>query len=161
MNFIKDILIPCVCVTAAAFSYGVVFHIKGKKLLIAAIGGILSWTVYLLTDGIYVNDIPQYFIAACAVSAYSEIMARITKTPVTLYLVVVILPLVPGGLLYYTMEEFILGNGDIFLDKLLYAFGVAGSIALGVFLISTIARLITVGRGKIMALSKNNSIKQK
>ena len=33
MNFIKDILIPCVCVTAAAFSYGVVFHIKGKKLL--------------------------------------------------------------------------------------------------------------------------------
>lgn len=149
MDLYRDILIPCTCVMAAAFSYAVIFHIRGKKLLIATIGGTLSWIVYLLFTGIYINDIPQYFIAAVVVSIYSEIMARITKTPVTVYLVIVILPLVPGGMLYYTMDAFISGNSEEFMSKLMYAFGVAGSIALGVFTVSSLARLITVSRRRI------------
>lgn len=153
MDFVKDMLIPCACVTGAAFSYSVIFQIKGIKLLVSTIGGTLSWVVYLLFNGIYENDVPQYFIAAVVVSIYCEIMARLTKTPVTVYLVIVILPLVPGGLLYQTMESFIVIKGGEFIDGLLYAFGIAGAIALGVFLVSTFARIITHTKKKLKKFS--------
>ena len=35
---------------------------------------------------------------------YAEVLARSLKTPATLFVVPAILPLVPGGSLYYTME---------------------------------------------------------
>lgn len=155
MDFVKDILIPCLCVAAAAFAYSIIFHIKGFKLVIATIGGLLGWIVYLSFTGIFENDIPQYFISAVVVSIYCEIMARVTKTPVLVYLVIVILPLVPGGLLYYTMEAFIFGNGEDFLSKFMYSFGIAGVLALGVISVSTFARLITIGRKKYIVMIEN------
>ena len=47
--------------------------------------------------------LPPLFAAAFALS-YSELMAKALKTPATLFVIPAIIPLVPGGSLYYTMS---------------------------------------------------------
>lgn len=143
MSFLEQSILQCVCVFCASIAYGIIVNIRGKKLIYIAVGGLISWIGYLLCAGIYKNDIPQYFLAAAAVSVYAEIMARVNKVPVTVYLITGLIPLVPGGTIYRAMMDVIDGNANAFLEKLLYTFGVAGAIALAVFAVSTLAKLIT------------------
>lgn len=75
-----------------------------------------------------------------AVALYSEILARIYKAPVTMFLIVGILPLVPGAGIYYTMEYCVSGNQIAFGQSLVHTLAVAGALALGIVLISSLFR---------------------
>lgn len=132
--------LPCLYAFAACFGFSVVFNMRGKILLFASLGGALGWLVYLLCGPVQ-NDIIQFFFATIAISVYSEIMARVHKVPVTGYLLVSLLPLVPGGGIYYTMEYCIIGNTEMFLETGLHTLGIAGALALGILLVSSFVRL--------------------
>ena len=108
-------------------------------------GGGIAWVVYLLCapSG---SVIFQNLMAAVSVAIFSEIMARVFKTPSTVFLIVGILPMVPGGGIYYTMEYCIQGNMPMFLEKLVSTLGVAGAIAVGVSLVSSVVRIITANK---------------
>ena len=86
------------------------------------------------------------FIATVAITVYSEIMARIHKVPVTGYLLIALLPMVPGGGIYYTMEYCIAGNTQMFLETGLHTLGIAGALALGILLVSSLNRLWGMSR---------------
>ena len=68
-------------------------------------------------------------------------MARVNKNPATGYLMVGLLPLVPGGGLYYTMRYGIEGDMSNFLNKGLNTLGIAGSLAVGILLVLSAVRL--------------------
>ena len=87
------------------------------------------------------SDIVQSFLAALAISAWSEGMARLRKCPVTSYLLVALFPLVPGGGIYYTMEHAMNGETAQFLETLLHTLGLAGALAAGVLMVSSLMRL--------------------
>ena len=87
------------------------------------------------------SDIVQYFAGAVAVALYAEVMARLLKAPATGFLVVGILPFVPGGGIYYTMEYCLSGNTQLFLSTGIHTFGVAGAVAVGLLLASSLVRL--------------------
>lgn len=148
MDFFKSSIVPCLCIILSSIAFSIEFNLRGKKLIFATLGGTLAWVVYLLSAGIYINDIPQYFLAAAAVSVYSEILARINKVPATVYLVISVIPLVPGGDIYKTMVYFINGESDLFIQKLIYTLCISGSIALGVFIVTSIFRIINLARHK-------------
>lgn len=134
-------------VALSSLAFGVIFNIRGKHLFFATLSGIVSWAVYTFSAGIYVNDIPQYFLGAAVMALFCEIAARTNKTPVTMYLVVGLIPLVPGWLIFKTMMAYIDGDTELFTEQLLYAVGIAGAIALGVVTVSSLFRLFTA-RGK-------------
>lgn len=131
---------PCVYAFAACAAFSIVFNMRGKTLFFASLGGALGWLVYLLSGPVQ-NDILQFFFATVAISVYSEMMARIHKAPVTGYLLVALLPLVPGGGIYYTMEYCIIGNTDMFLETGLHTLGIAGALAMGILLVSSFVRI--------------------
>lgn len=158
MDFIEQSIIQCVCAFIGSVGYGIIFNIRGKKLFYTAFGAMFGWVVYLLFSGIYRNDIPQYFLAAAAVSIYAEIMARVNKVPVTVYLAVALMPLVPGGIIYRTMLDVIDGNAEAFLEKLLYTFGVAGAIALAVFAVSSVTKFIMEMRSRLKKRKGNGAV---
>ena len=81
-------------------------------------------------------------------ATYAEIMARIRKYPVTSYLIVAIFTLMPGSGIYYTMRLGVEGNMQAALAKGLETAGIAGSIAVGILLVSTVSRLLRVWRGQ-------------
>ena len=70
-------------------------------------------------------------------------MARIRKCPATSYLVVSFFPLVPGYTIYQAMDYSIRGETQLFLETFIRTFGIAGCLALGVLLVSTVLRIFT------------------
>ena len=102
---LSDYLVPCLSAFAACLGFCIIFNIRAPGMVICSIGGGLSWLVYLLVGPLTgYSDLLQSFWAAVFLSAYSEGMARVRKCPVTGYLLVAFLPLVPGGGIYSTME---------------------------------------------------------
>ena len=59
-------------------------------------------------------------------------MARKTKSPSTLYLVVGMIPLIPGAALYYMMRNAIQTNFKMFAERGLEAVITGGAIASGI-----------------------------
>lgn len=127
----------------ASFGFGIIFNIKGKKLIFAAIGGGLSWLFYLLLTQNKISNILSLFIASIIFSIYSEICARHLKTPVTTLIICALIPLVPGAGMYYTMYETIIGNVSEAVKLGLDTVSSAGTLALGVIFVSTITKQVT------------------
>ncbi len=142
MELWRELALPCVNAFVCCIPFCILFNIHGLGILICSVGGSLGWAVYLFSGLALHNDILQSFAAALFISAYSEIMARIRKCPVTGYLLVAFFPLVPGGRIYYAMEHAINGETELFLNTLLHTLGIAGSLAVGVLLVASLVRLL-------------------
>lgn len=126
----------------ATFAFTILFNIKGKSTFFAAVGGGLGWLAYTFCLEINISTIISFFNASIIVAIYSESMARILKTPVTTILICAIIPLVPGSGMYYTMLETIKGNVNKALSEGLNTLTIAGVIAIGIILVSSIVKLI-------------------
>ncbi|MDV4149645.1 threonine/serine exporter family protein [Clostridium sp. AL.422] len=142
-------LIEVIAAFIAAFAFGIVFNIKEKNLVFAALCGALGWFVYKFALILGCSDITSLFFASLALSIYSEIFARILKTPVTTFVIAALIPLVPGGGMYYTMVEAITGDIMKSLEIGLETMASAGALALGIILVSTLTK----------TLFRNNKVK--
>ena len=140
MELFTGYLLPVLFACVASGGFAVIYNIHGPGILICALGGGLGWLTYLLAAPLG-SDIAQTLCAAIVIAVYSEVMARIRRCPVTGYLLVGIFPLVPGGGVYYTMEHAINGEIDLFLSTFLHTLGVAGALAVGVLLVSSLVRM--------------------
>ncbi|MEG0091266.1 MAG: threonine/serine exporter family protein [Oscillospiraceae bacterium] len=134
-------ILPCVYAFFACAAFCIIFNIRDFKIgVVSSFGGALAWFVYLLSAP-FGSDIVQNLFAAFAVALFSELMARVFKAPATVFLIIGILPMVPGGGIYYTMEYCVNGNNAMFIEKGLHTFAIAGAIAVGVSLASSIVRI--------------------
>ena len=99
---------------AGAFSgsmgFALLFQVRRGKLLLASLGGLLAWAVYLALRPVMPQDVPRFFVASVVLTIYAEILARVVKCPATLFLVTAAVPLIPGGSLYNTMRYFVQGD---------------------------------------------------
>lgn len=154
------LLLPCLYAFIATAGFCLLYHLQRRILALAALGGALAWGVYLLGGCVTSNDIMRSFLAALLVSAYAELLARVKRAPVTAFLIPGILPLVPGGGIYYTMEFCIRGDMDRFLSTGLHTFGIAGAIALGILLISSLVRLYKTVRSGSDALFRRRRMEK-
>ena len=138
MELWSQYILPCLCAFAGCIGFTLVFNIHGPGKLIGGFGGALGWLVYLLGG----KTILAGFFAAMAISLFSEIMARIRRCPVTGYQLVALLPLVPGGGVYYAMSYCLAGDTGQFLNTLLDTLGMAAALAVGVILASSLFRAV-------------------
>ncbi|MBP3416975.1 MAG: threonine/serine exporter family protein [Spirochaetaceae bacterium] len=126
---------------AAALSY--CMNISRYNIVFGAIVGGLGWTVYSVTIAVGQSAGTQsYFWGALVVAILSEILALVQKKPATIYLVPGLLPLVPGGGMFETMEATVEGNLQ---EALLLGFSTltsAGAIALAIALASSGKRIV-------------------
>lgn len=132
----------------ATAGFGVLFNIRGKKLFWAALGGGLSWFLYLIIYRVTSSQLLSYFAASIAAGMYSELMARLIKAPVTVFVMCSIIALVPGGGMYYTMSESIQGDVSKSLSLGLETMSIAGAIALGILVSSSVVKLATYNKRK-------------
>lgn len=126
----------------ASFGFGILFNIKGKKLCLAGIGGSIGALVYHVTLQYGFSELFAMFFGSVAFSLYSEIWARICKTPVTTFIICALIPLVPGGGMYRMMLKAIEGSVMEALTIGLNTLTIAGVLALGILIVSTIMKAI-------------------
>lgn len=133
-----DYALPCLCAFLACVGFTLTFNIHGLGKLIAGVGGALGWLVYLLGG----KSIFAAFLAAAAIGVFAEVMSRVRRCPVTGYVLVALLPLVPGGGVYYAMRHCVAGETGEFLSTLLHTFGMAAALAVGAMLASSVFRAV-------------------
>lgn len=121
----------------------IVFNIHGPGGFLCALGGVLCWLTYRVSVMLGVDNTLACFIAAFTVSVYSELMARIRKYPAISYLVISIFPIIPGAGVYYAMTYAMQGDTAAFANKGLETAAIAGVMAAGILISSTLVRLIT------------------
>ena len=142
MELLQEFFLPCLWAFWASVAFGLVYNIHGGGILICGLGGALGWLVYLLMQQLPTGNILAAFIAAAAIAVFSERMARLRRCPVTGYLQVALLPLVPGSGIYYAMRYCVAGENELFLSTLFNTFGMAASLAVGAMLASTLVRIV-------------------
>ncbi|NFQ66251.1 threonine/serine exporter family protein [Clostridium sporogenes] len=114
------------------------FSVNKKHVAAATFGGLLSWTIYLviyhITESIFLGNM----IASMIVCLWSELMARKLKAPTNIFMIPGIIPLLPGGTLYYTMEAMLQKNKKIFIQKGLETVMITIGIVAGIVAVSVI-----------------------
>lgn len=134
--------LPCLYAFLACAGFCLIFEVKKPRfVLLCSLNGGISWLVYLLLEDMC-SQTARYLAATVVVSVLSELMARVMKAPATIFLIVGIIPLVPGGGLYYTMEALLSGDTALFAQTGLETAACAGAIAVGVSMVSSLARLL-------------------
>lgn len=126
-----------------SLGFAILFNVRGVRLVIAALGGLISWALFLALNCINTNDAVNYFLVALAVSLYAEIMARVFKTPTTTFITTSLIPLIPGSSLYYTMAFAFSSDLERFFEKAIYTLQLASALALGIIIATTVVRIIT------------------
>ena len=140
-----ELLLPCLYAALGCMAFCFIFQLrKWPYIFCAALCGAVGWLVYLLLDGMGITA--RFLIATITIALLAEVFARVFKTPATVFLIIGIIPLVPGGGIYYTMEALINGNMAEFVHSGLTTVASAGAIAVGCSLVSSVARIIRVGR---------------
>ena len=122
--------------------FSILFNIKGKRLLAATFGGFLSWSAFLLLGLVIESEPVRYFLVSVLISFYAEMIARVLKTPTTTVLMSALVPLIPGGSLYYTMAYALRRDLEKFVAKAMSTLKLAGALALGIVITTMVMRAI-------------------
>ena len=135
----------CIQLMAAllgSLGFAALFNIRGKKLIFATIGGFLSWATYLAAACINANPYFCGFISTVLTTLYAEVMARMVKTPVTVFLVSATIPLIPGAALYRAMNCLMHRNYAGFSKEGTYTLLFAASMSAGITFTTVVFRMI-------------------
>lgn len=137
-----DFLILFAAVLVGTFGFAVIFGMKPKHLAAATLLGGLTYTVYylvnLLTPDLFLSNFAAAFFAGIAAFA----LAVIYRAPAVTFSALGVIPLVPGGALYYMMYGVIAGDTALFRRQSGVALRVGLGIAAGIVFSSTVIGLI-------------------
>lgn len=141
MLSLHSIIIQIIAAISTTLGFGILFHVKGKNLFYTSFAGGLSWAVYLFCQFQNYNLSFSYFLPTFLLAFYSEIIAKKKRTPVTSIIIPAMIPLAPGGGIYYTMFYAIHKNYPLSIAKGMDTFIIAASMAIGVFSASALLRV--------------------
>ena len=107
-------------------SFAILFACPRRSLPTCALVGAMGWFVYELCVMLGLG------------TAAARVFAILQKTPVTVFLLSGIFPLVPGAGIYYTAYYFIQGDNALALSNGISTFKVAVALAVGISLVLSI-----------------------
>ncbi len=126
-------IIQLIAAFFGAMGFAIVFNVRHSLVIYGALGGLLSWGLFLLMEDVFVNPFIACLISSAFSAFYAEIMARIKKTPASVFFIPSLIPHVPGGSLFYCMSAAVKSEWLSFKDygivTLQYAFGIACGIS--------------------------------
>ena len=125
----------------AASGFAVVFNAPRRSLWLCGLVGMSGWIIYypLMTNG--VDVVGATAVAAIVVGIFSQICARVYKTPVIIFNVAGIIPLVPGGIAYNAMRSFVEDNYNVGIELSARVMLLSGAIAIGLIFSEVINQL--------------------
>lgn len=136
---------------AATIGFGILFNIRGRRLFLAGLTGMVAGIIYKFSLFLGMSELVSNFLGALGLSLLGELFARVCKTPATTFIVCALIPLVPGGGMYYTMLEVIRGDVQEALSKGFETLSIAGALALGILVASSLTQVYLRAK-KMLAL---------
>ncbi|MFD1953287.1 threonine/serine exporter family protein [Paenibacillus thailandensis] len=126
--------------------FSVLFNVPRRTVIQCGFVGMLGWFLYTSCLRIPVDPIIAALVASCVVAVVSQIFAKVYKTPIIVFSVAGIIPLVPGGTAYDAMRSFVGYDYDTALQLASKAFMISGAIAMGLVFSEVINQAIRRSR---------------
>lgn len=125
----------------ATAAFSVLFNVPRKQWAFAGITGGAGWMCYriVVARG---EIVLATFVAVIVVTLLSRGFAVIRKSPVTVFLVSGIFPLVPGVGIYYTSYYFMMNEISLASQKGVETLKVAVAIAIGIMCVLIIPQKV-------------------
>ena len=129
---------------AGSLGFSVLYNVRGRRLFLEALGGGLSWAMFLLLEPVLSSVTIRYFLCAAFAATYAEILARKLKTPATTFLIPAIIPHIPGGALYQAMQLAVNNNLSASMEQAFYTAKLALALAMGTIAVLSIFNIYNV-----------------
>lgn len=127
-----------------ALGFAILYNIPRNTIIPAGITGGIGWTLYFyLYNYLTVHDFLATMMAAFSIAFASQIFARRLKTPVIVFTLPGLIPLVPGGSAYNMMRAFVEGEIMLGFEFGINTFLTAGALALGLSINGAFFQLIS------------------
>ena len=123
---------------AGTLSFAILFACPRRCLPYCALVGAVGWLWYELLTLLGADAATASLLAVIPLTILTRVFAITQKTPVTVFLLTGIFPLVPGAGIYYTAYYFLQGEQDLFASKGGEPFKVALALALGIALVCSL-----------------------
>jgi uncharacterized membrane protein YjjB (DUF3815 family) len=127
----------------ASLCAAVLFNVNKRNLFLAGLSGTFGWLAFSWLLTTWHDATTATFFGALTVGLYSEIMARIMKSPATIYSVSGIFPIVPGIGAYNTIQCLVESNLAEAAGMAVETAAQAGAIAFGILINTAVFRIIT------------------
>lgn len=135
---LRETLVIVISGMLGTIGFSVLFRSDKNRIFCNAIGGALTCLIYVVCCCCFERIFVQNFFPALFVTVYAEMMARAVKAPATPILACSIIPLVPGGKLYYTTYYFVTGDMEKFDITLSETLQIAAGLAVGIICVSVV-----------------------
>lgn len=135
------VVVKIIAVWIMGVAIGVLYRIPRRLVIPSSLVGVLAWLIYYSATISGVNTIFANFIASLAVGFAAELLARQMRKPATMFAVPGFIPLVPGREAYTTMLHMVRGDYLEGVAMGMQTLLIAGAIAFGIFISSTLYRL--------------------
>ena len=146
-----DILAQLITSFFATAAFGVIFNIPKESLIRCGLIGMGGWLIYYILNGYFGNAVLATLLATVFIAVLGQQMAKVYKTPVIIFTVAGIIPLVPGGLAYDSMRNIVENDYNLAIASAAKVLMLAGTIAFGLVfseVINQIIKKVTAYRGK-------------
>lgn len=129
--------------TVGTVGFSILFHLPRKRMPIVIIGAFCTSMIQLISDA----HTEQFFTGALLATLFavwfSELFARLLRTPAIVLLTPILIPLVPGGSLFYTMQGVLLSDAAQIRQYAIETAQVGFGIAFGTLVAMSIVRFLT------------------
>lgn len=99
-----ELMVQLITAFIGSMGFALLFNTRKERILPASLGGLMEWGIYLLSARYVAGDFISGLIASAFSAVYAEVLARYFKAPATVFFIPAMVPLMPGGSLYYTMS---------------------------------------------------------
>jgi len=138
VQFFEKYVVMILTAAVGTLGYCLLINVKRNKIVYGCLGGVVSTFLYCVCVEAGLTPLLQNLIPAAVVTLYAEVLARVVKAPATVFLIPSIIPLVPGGRLYYTMRAIVDGDADSAKIYAMETIVIALGIAVGIVVISLV-----------------------
>ncbi|MDF2519340.1 MAG: hypothetical protein K0R59_4636 [Sphingobacterium sp.] len=105
-------IIQAISAFFATAAFSILFYLPKKYIIHAGMTGSFGWFIYLIVMEFSNDKIVANFIATLVIALTSHCLARIYKTPVTMFLIPGVIPLVPGAGMYQIVQSMVDNSVD-------------------------------------------------
>ncbi|MFD1064458.1 threonine/serine exporter family protein [Oceanobacillus locisalsi] len=126
-----EIIVQLAASFIASAGFGVLFNAPKKSLIPCGLVGMSGWILLYTLREFGVDIVAATTFAAVLVSILSQLCSRILKRPIIIFTVSGIIPLVPGGVAYNAMRNFVENDYNTAIQLSAQVMLLAGGIAIG------------------------------
>lgn len=141
-----NLFFTCLIHTAVSFvattAFAMIFHAPKDQRYFAGITGAFGWLIYVLLTNNAMDTVGASFFATVGLTAIARIFSYRRRSPVSIFLITGVFPLVPGAGIYSTGYAMFMGDTQAAINTGLITIQIAIVMAVGMGLVLSMPQVL-------------------